>query len=254
MKSQVDAHHSIGGRDLMTLSENQLRSVILFSAGRTPIARADWRCPINANWLHWQHWPWTFFPVGTYLILVVRYFFSLVRSERDHHHRSRELEIMRDAPEHFDFDIRTERWGIRRSRSSTPEIPPSAEAGKRVNPPSALGSFDIFRRETCEAAVLAHSDARSATKRADSLMCELIRDAIRQLPTERCNVFLYRVIAEMSEEEIARRMQLELKVVKAHSKGSIAMLRKLYKEAAKNHPELLTVLQEEPDQEGAKLS
>jgi hypothetical protein len=102
--------------------------------------------------------------------------------------------------------------------------------------------------------ITAHPHARSATKGADSLMCELIRDVIRRLPTERCNVFLYRVFAEMPEEEIARRMRLQLKIVKAHSRGSIAVLRKLYKEAAKNHPELLTVLQEEPDQEGAKLS
>lgn len=244
---------------------------------------------------------------------------------------------MRDAPEHVDFDIRTETWDIRRSLSSTGAIQPAAESGMPVSPWHAPGTFDIFRQETYEAAVLAalsiwgantpvaadkiaesvdevyarmdrdwtakymrmqaedrqaalwepiltaamrqlrsrrkiivilrghlcstraakiavHAHARSAPKRADGIMCELIRDVIRQLAAERCNVFLYRVFAEMSEEEIARRMRLELKVVKAHSKGSIAMLRKLYKEAAKNHPELLTVLQEEPDQEGAKLS
>ena len=81
-------------------------------------------------------------------------------------------------------------------------------------------------------------------------MCDIISTVISQLSDEECLVFLYKVFAEFSGNEISRRTNLNLETVETESRISVDMLSDLVTRQSEVDRALLSVIREEMRKEG----
>jgi len=94
---------------------------------------------------------------------------------------------------------------------------------------------------------------RHATARATTAMYDVVSNVIRELSYDECLVFLYKVFAELSEEEIARRTPIKLEAVKTYSIRATDLLRTLVTYEARLDLELLALLRQASREEGIRI-
>ena len=143
-----------------------------------------------------------------------------------------------------------------------------SESGRRAEFFKLLFA-DALRRRRCShrtAVLLAQHLVAKSTKKiatphprgdfsghANNVMCDIIGQVIRRLTDRECLIFLYRVFAEFSEDEIAAITTLKCKTVRAKSRKSMNILSRLAMKQVKVDLELLAIIREAARKEGIMI-
>lgn len=88
---------------------------------------------------------------------------------------------------------------------------------------------------------------------ANIVICDMIGQVINRLSDRECLIFLYRVFAEFSEDEVVELTGLKHKTVRAKSRKSMNMLSRIAMRQVKVDHELLAILREAARREGTTI-